>query len=414
MRKLLIALVSLMASLSLASVANAAATVTIGVAFPLSGNAAVAGQSALAAVKLAAKLVNEKHPDLGPGPLFATAGLPNLGGAKIKIISVDTQGSPSVGQSQVLRLITQDNVKAVLGAYQSSVTMTASAVAARYGVPYMCGDSVASNLTQRGFKRFFRTTPIAPDFAKDYMLFLNDLKKAGHPIHTIAIVHENTDYGTSVQEVVKKAAEAHGYKDVADISYNANTTDVSAQVLQLKRANPDVVIFISYTSDAILYMKTMQNLDYRPKVLIGDDSGFSDPSFLKTVGNIAQGAIDRSVWKIGAKGSRTYKINQMYKASTGHDLDGTSARDMQAMLVLADGINRAGSTDPGKIAAALRKTDLPQKDVLVGYRGVKFDKNGQNTKAATYLIQLIGDQYQTIWPANAAEHPIVYPYKGWQ
>ena len=67
------------------------------------------------------------------------------------------------------------------------------------------------------------------------------------------------------------------------IPYSASSTDVSAQVLQLKEKQPDVVIFISYTADAILYMKTMKNLDYMPPMVIGDDSGFSDPSFIPAV-----------------------------------------------------------------------------------------------------------------------------------
>ena len=67
------------------------------------------------------------------------------------------------------------------------------------------------------------------------------------------------------------------------IPYAASSTDVSAQVLQLKQAQPDVIIFISYTADSILYMKTMKNLDYKPPMILGDDSGFSDPSFIPVV-----------------------------------------------------------------------------------------------------------------------------------
>ncbi len=128
---------------------------------------------------------------------------------------------------------------------------------------------------------------------------------------------------------------------------------MSAQVLQLKEKQPDVVIFISYTSDSILYMKTMKNLDYMPPMVIGDDTGFSDPSFIPAVADIAQGVMNRSAWDIGKPGSTTYKINEMYKAKTGRDLDDTSGRNMQGFLVLADALNRAGSTEPEKIRDAL-------------------------------------------------------------
>ena len=130
------------------------------------------------------------------------------------------------------------------------------------------------------------------------MKFLADVKDGGQiPVETIAVVNENTDYGTSVATLISEAAAESGFEVAIQIPYNANTTDVSAQVLQLKEADPDVVIFVSYTSDAILYMKTMQELQYMPRMVIGDDSGFSDPSFLESVGDIAQGAINRSAWR---------------------------------------------------------------------------------------------------------------------
>ena len=86
------------------------------------------------------------------------------------------------------------------------------------------------------------------------------------------------------------------------IPYSASSTDVTAQVLQLKQKNPDVVIFISYTADSILYMKTMKSLDYKPQMILGDDSGFSDPSFIPAVEDIAQGVMNRSAWAIGKPG----------------------------------------------------------------------------------------------------------------
>jgi branched-chain amino acid transport system substrate-binding protein len=189
---------------------------------------------------------------------------------------------------------------------------------------------------------------------------------------------------------------------------------VSAQVLQLKEKQPDVVIFISYTSDSILYMKTMKNLDYMPPMVIGDDTGFSDPSFIPAVADIAQGAMNRSAWDIGKPGSTTYKINEMYKAKTGRDLDDTSGRNMQGFLVLADALNRAGSTEPEKIRDALAKTDLKPEQLMMGYNGVKFDDTGQNILASTYLIQLKDKQYQLVWPEKAAATKLDWPMKGWK
>jgi len=408
----IVAVAAVMAA-AIAVPAYGADSVKIGVIYPLTGNAASAGQSARDAVHLGAEIVNTAHPELKAMPLGATAGLPNLGGAKIELDEADHQGNPQVGQQQTLRLINDDHVAAMLGSYHSSVSMVATAVAERQGVPYLVADSVAANITGRGFKYIFRTTPYAPDFARAYFQFLTDLKKSGKKIDTIAIVNENTDYGTSVSESILDAAKAANVAVAARIAYNANSSDVAAQVLQLKSLNPDAVIFISYTADIILYFKTMKNLDYLPPLIIGDDAGFSDPSFIPNVGDLAQGAVNRSAFDIGKPGSNSYIVDQMFKAKYGRDLDDTSARWMQGFFVLADAINRAGSTEPDKIQAALRATDLKADQLMIGYNGVKFDDTGQNTLASTFLIQLQGKQYVSIWPSDRATGKLELPMKGW-
>jgi branched-chain amino acid transport system substrate-binding protein len=393
--------------------AGAAAPVRIGYIEPLTGNAASAGQSIKQGVELALDIINKPHPDLAPLPLAAGAGLTRLGGAPVDVIWADNQGSPAVGQSDALRLITQDHVVALCGAYQSSITLTASAVAERYGIPFLTGESVAANLTERGYKWFFRTTPFGPDFGKLYLDFLAYVAKTGRAAGKITIVHENTDYGTSVAGSIIEAAKARGQAIAQTISYNANGTDVSPQVLALKNAKPDVVIFVSYTSDSILYMKTFHTLGYRPPIVIGDDAGFSDPSFAKTVGNLAQGALDRSAFVPGKPDSLSYKVNALFKQKTGRDLDDTTARSMEGFFVLCDAINRAGSTQPDAIRTALVATDLPASELMIGYKGVKFDASGQNTLAYSLMIQLQGPGYVPVWPTEEATAKLELPFKGW-
>jgi branched-chain amino acid transport system substrate-binding protein len=407
----IVSAVAFSAALGLTVAAGAQESVKVGALYPLSGNAASAGGQTKAAVELAVEIVNGQHPEITGLP---GTGLPGLKGGKIELIFADHQGNPSTGQQQALRLIQQEKVAAIIGAYHSSVTFAATQMAERYGTPWVVGDSVAANITGRGFKWIFRVTPVATDFAKNYMEFLGDVKKAGQNVKTLGIVYENTDYGTSIADTLRKYIKEHGLELIADIAYSANTTDVSSQVLQLKEKKPDAVIFVSYTADTILYMKTLKSLDYRPPIIIGDDSGFSDPAFIQNVGTIAQGALNRSSWDIGKPGSVTAKINDAFKKKTGFDLDDTSGRNMQAMLVLADAINRAGSAKPEAIQAALQKTDLKPEQLMMGYRGVKFDETGQNTLAATYLIQLQGGQYVAVWPEKSATAKLQIPYKGWE
>jgi branched-chain amino acid transport system substrate-binding protein len=389
-------------------------TVKIGAVFPLSGGAASAGVHAKAAIETALDIINNAHPELGNFPLAKNAGLAGLGGAKVEVVFADNQGSPATGQNQTLRLITEEKVVAMTGAYQSGITLTASAIAEKYGIPFVNGESVAANLTERGFKWFFRTTPVASDFAKVYFDFLADMKASGAKTDNIALVHDNTEYGTSVSSVITSAFKEKGVTIAQDISYAPNATDVQSQVLQLKEKKPDVVIMIAYTSDAILYQKTMQSLDYKPAMMIADDSGYSDPSFIKSVGKISQGVFNRSSWSVGPPGSTTAIIADLYKKKSGDEMDDTAAREMQGFFVLCDAIDRAGSTDPAKIQAALKATNLKADQLMIGYKGVKFDDKGQNIMASGVMIQLQdGENYVGVWPKASAEKPPAMPYKGW-
>jgi branched-chain amino acid transport system substrate-binding protein len=240
------------------------------------------------------------------------------------------------------------------------------------------------------------------------------MKATGAKTDIVALVHDNTEYGTSVSSVITSVFKDGGLTAPIDVAYAPNATDVQSQVLQLKEKKPDVAIMVAYTSDAILFAKTMQALDYKPPMIIADDSGYSDPSFIKAVGKISQGAFNRSSWSVGPPGSTTAIIADMYKKKSGDELDDTAGREMQAFFVLCDAIDRAGSTDPAKIQAALKATDLKPDQLMMGYKGIKFDEKGQNMLASGLIIQLQdGENYVAVWPKAGAEKTPVLPYKGW-
>jgi len=403
------------AAFAFATDATAEEVVKIGAIYPLSGNSASAGNYEKMAMELGADLVNRGDPELAKIlPLAKGGGLSGLKGAKIQMVFADNQGTPAAGQNQTLRLITEEKVAAVIGAYQSGITLTASAVAEKYGIPFLNPESVAANLTERGFKWFFRVTPVAADFAKAYSEFLKEQKAAGRKVDSIALVHENTEYGNSVASVIANVFAKDGLNISMKVAYSANSTDVQPQVLQLKEKNPDATIFISYTSDAILYAKTMKEQNWKPAILIADDGGFNDPAFVKAMGSVCEGLVSRSVFASGKPGSVAAICDALYKKKTGGDgLDDVSARALQGFLVMADAINRAGSTDPAKIQAALRATDLKPDQLVAGYDGVKFDDKGQNILASTLVTQLRNSQYVSVWPKSRATHELILPYKGW-
>src|SRR5437868_7066759 len=222
-------------ALGLAGTAAAQDTVKIGVIYPLSGNSASAGNYSKMAIEVGADVVNNGNADLAKiMPLAKGGGLAGLKGAKVQLIFADNQGTPAAGQNQALRLISEEKVAALIGAYQSGITVTASAIAERHGVPFLTAESVASNLTERGFKWFFRTTPVAIDFARAYSAFLKEQKAAGQKVNSIALVHENTEYGNSVGSVIADQFGKDGLTITQKIAYSANASDVQPQVLQLK------------------------------------------------------------------------------------------------------------------------------------------------------------------------------------
>jgi branched-chain amino acid transport system substrate-binding protein len=404
-----------LAVLGLAMGAAAQQPVKIGAIYPLSGNSASAGNYSKQAIELGAEVVNNGNADLAKLiPLAKGGGLPGLGGAKIQMVFADNQGTPAAGQNQALRLISEEKVAAIIGAYQSGITVTASAIAERHGIPFVTAESVAANLTERGFKWFFRVTPVAIDFARAYSEFLREQKAAGQKVGSIALVHENTEYGNSVASVIAEQFAKDGLSVTQKIAYSANSSDVQPQVLQLKEKNPDVAIFISYTSDAILYTKTMKEVNWKPSIMIADNAGFNDPAFVKSLGSTVEGLVNRSTFAGGKPGSVPYIFNELYMKKTGgQDLDDVSARALEGFMVLADAINRAGSTEPAKIRDALKATNLPAAQMVTGYDGVKFDDKGQNVLASTLITQMRGGKYVAIWPKARATDQIILPYKGW-
>jgi branched-chain amino acid transport system substrate-binding protein len=195
----------------LAMPAAAADKVRIGAIYPLTGPAGSTGAELKDAITLAADIVNGKY-DLDL-PLARTEGLPNLKGAQVEVVFGDHQGKPDVGQAEAERMITTEKVVALMGAYHSSVTTTASIAAERNKIPFLNPESTDPKLTERGFKYFFRTTPFDDPFAENFFQFLNDVrKKKGAKIGSVATVYENTNFGTGVNSSIRKYAEKYGYK----------------------------------------------------------------------------------------------------------------------------------------------------------------------------------------------------------
>ncbi len=405
-------------ALSLVAAAGVSAQpreVVIGVLYPLSGPVAQAGVDAKAAAELAVEIVNGRH-DLDM-PLARTEGLPALGGAKVRLIMVDHQGKPELGQADAERLITQDKVHALYGAYHSSVSATASQVCERYGSPYLSGESSSPSLHRRGLKWFFRTSPHDEHFSIAMFDFLKEFQaKKGVKIASVGIFNEDTLFGSDSAKVQEELASKGGYQLATKTAYRSRTPSLASEVQRLKAAAPGVLLPTGYTSDAILFIKTARELDYNPPMILAQNAGYIESDFVSAVGKDAEGVMSRSVFSLdtAAKKPMVGRVNDLFRRKHGKDLNDNTSRAFTGMIVLLDAINRAGSTDPEAIRRALLATDMKPEQLIMPWKGVKFDPaTGQNEQGTPLITQWRGGALRVGWPFDLASVDVLYPLPKW-
>jgi branched-chain amino acid transport system substrate-binding protein len=405
----------LVAALALATRVAAEEEVKIGIIYPLTGAAASTGLELRNAAQLAADLINGTDKSLGL-PLAGAGGLPNLKGAKVKLVFADHQGNPQIGATEAERLITQEKVVALGGCYFSSVTATASQTAERYGIPFVNGESSSPALTQRGFHWFFRTTPHDELFVKNAFEFLGELaKRKGLKVKRLAIFAENTEFGTGAARLQERYAKENGYEVVEKVLYPPKSAQLTSEVQKLKASKPDAVLQSSYLGDAILSVKTYRDLGFLPVAIVANDAGFSDSEFLKSVGKDGEGVISREVWALDLEKRKPVigKANALLKARHGVNFNGNSARAFTGVFAIAEAINRAGSTRPEAIQKALRETNIPGDQLIMPWGGIQFDETGQNKLGAGIIVQIQDGNYATVWPFELASKDVTWPLKAW-
>jgi branched-chain amino acid transport system substrate-binding protein len=409
--------------------ANALDEIKIGVLYPLTGGAAAAGRELRAGAELAAEIANNVIPDLNMA-MAKNAGIKSLGGAKITLIIKDHEGDPTLGADLAKKLILDDKVVGILGCYHSSVTKTVSAVAEQYGVPMINGSSTSPELTYRGFKWFWRTTPHDKWFTKDLFDFLKGITEGRvrgvkavpkQELMNLAAACEKTEWGSHVSQLIESFSKEYGFNLRKSILYAAKSADLSSEVRSLKAARPDVMLFASYTSDAILMIKTLKSQQAQPKILWGQDAGFETPEFRETLGDSVLGILTRTVFlpKVVEVKELAGKVNAMYKAKTGNDLSGASARSFTGLQTWVYILEMAGSTKPQDIQKAANAIMIPGEQLVVPWAGVKFSTSGDELGQNVLGSGLIG-QYQKaadgsvgleiVYPFDVATADMIYPF----
>jgi branched-chain amino acid transport system substrate-binding protein len=401
-----IAVPALAMSLLVGSYANGhAENIKIGNIIPLSGPSATLGQQGKAAREMAVEEIN------------SAGGIKSLNGAKLELVFADSESKPEKGVAEAERLINTEKVNVLTGCWNSAVTYPTTAVAERYGIPFVVPVSVSDKITEQGFKTVFRIAAKDSWWTRDQFSFLKDMEEEfGTKIERIAFVYENGDWGKGFAGQWKDLAEKAGYKVVLDEPYPSTATDLSPVVQKIRRSKADVLMLVSNAADAILLTNTLADYKVQLKAIIASGGGHADPSFLEATGKNAQYLFDIVEWETDVNKPGAKETNDKYKAKYGQNLTGEAVDAYVAMYVLKDALERAASLDPEKIREALAATNLSDgPGMIVGYDSVKFDETGQNENASLVMVQVndMGNGLEriTIWPkaARRAAYTPVFP-----
>jgi branched-chain amino acid transport system substrate-binding protein len=367
--------------------------VKIGVLHPVSGALSYSGQQGRLGATMAIDEIN------GAG------GIKALGGAKIDPMLGDAQSTPDGGNAEVEKM-NEASVSAVVGGYASAICLSATQTAARYDLPYIVDVGVVDSIVTRGLKNTFRFGPgfgVIAKTALDNLVSIND--QAGKPAKTVMIVHEDSAFGAGLAKLLNAQLPDRGFQVLETIPHPTPTREFENVVLKIKVQNPNLVIPANYYNEYVLLARTMQQQRVRPKgiysVLGGAASSYK---FVKEFPEAAQYIMDCNHWfdpknpkalalkkKVEEKGQfYTYEVYMNYSC----------------ILLLADAIERAASTDRAKITAALASSTFSGH--VMPYGPTKF-VDGQNQGAAPVNTQVQGNDIQVILPTAFASAKPIFP-----
>jgi branched-chain amino acid transport system substrate-binding protein len=389
--------------------------VRIGVLVPRSGPSAAAGAEALHGAELAARLVNgDERPLPLAGVGTGTGGLAGLGGAKLSVLSADTRSRPEVGAAEAARLVAEKQVVGLVGAYDTVVTEVASQRTERLRVPFVNGDSPADYLTERGLDWFFRTGPTDRMFGEAIFSTLRDTPGPG--VRKVALVYADDRPSNVVAQLTEELAEEGGFQSVATAKFSPGGNPVGA-VAQLRDAGdqPDAVFAIASTpGDATRLVKAFGQARYSPPGIVTVGDGFLLSSVLGASGADGEGLLAGTAWsrEIAGRNASAKPVMDLYEERYNQPMSNIAAGTFTAVLVLADAINAAGSTDAQRVRAALLNLDVPGREMIMPWSGVRFDASHQNVAANGVVEQRVQGLFRVVFPNELQRAKPVWPRPG--
>jgi branched-chain amino acid transport system substrate-binding protein len=369
--------------------ASPAGAVKVGIVLPLTGAEAKFGEIEKRSFEMAVDEINAK------------GGIKK--GEKLELIIEDDTGRPDVGRSVVEKLITKDKVVMLGGGYSSSVTYAVAGVAQQNKIPFLVNTGSADNITSSGWDYIFRLNPPVSEYAGAIESLLTDVVKP----KTIAILYENTLFGTSGAKSFEATCKSLGYEVVIKEGYESGGIDFKPILIKVKQLNPDVVYMISYIMDASLLMKQAKELKLTPKMFIGGAAGFTLPEFAKNAGDASDKVISATLWHQVLKYPGAMQYFKKYVAKYKSDTEYHGAEAYAAAYVIADVLKRAKSYSSDDIKAALAATNM--MTVFGPVKFISYGKMKNQNKLPTYVVQWINGKLELVWPAELATKKLVYP-----
>ncbi|SSW61745.1 ABC transporter substrate-binding protein [Achromobacter agilis] len=368
----------------------AASEVNVGVILPLSGANAQFGINSRQGLELAADEIN------------AAGGIKALGGAKLKLIIADATSQPTTAATVAQRLITQNRCVAIIGAYASSLTLAVSEVTERRGIPLLTM-SFSDVLTERGFKHIFQVVSKGSVLGRAQYDYAASVVAGASEIKKIALLYEDTAYGTSQAVGVRNAAKAAGAQIVLDEAYPLGITDVTPLISKLRGSDAQIVFPISYLNDSLLIIRVMRQQRLTVPV-VGGAAGYVIPDFAKALGQYSQAVLSIAP----ANYDQAPEYTERYRKRFGTFMPHEALEHAVCAGVLAQALEVAASDKPEAVSKALRaqKYDQGWAGVMSG-GGVHFDASGLNTMAQPIMVQWQDNELVSVWPQALAKGRVI-------
>lgn len=314
-------------------------TVKIGVFAPLSGSMAVAGQRQNDGIRFAADEINAAGGVLGH---------------KLEFIFEDDEGIPANTVNIMNKLLYRDRVVATMGSNNSPSVLAVLDIIKRAETPHIVPSGVAYAITHSGNPWVFRVTATDEVFTKKIVDYAVDSRGFGK----FAIIFDTNDYGQGGKNLLQKWLKGHGLTPVAVEGYNRETKDFTPQLMNIKNANPDVlVIWGNYTEGAQL-VRQIRSMNLPFQVMVS--TGVTIGNFYELAGDAANGIIGiTGGWHPDRTDPEAIAFIDKFRKAKGYPPDMNVACGYDALMLLAKAMKEAGTvTDKAKIREALSKATM--------------------------------------------------------